>query len=223
MGGRAGRFTRRGEELGSRMLRDAELFVMAEVVLVEVLGRIRDKDREIVIPPLFDVTGADEAAPLWQLVERYAYDDAWVPDMLAGRTTTEAGPDSFDGDLLGANPHDSIRRIADAACAAARQVGDGDGDNVVHCGYGDVSVRDYLRRITIDRSLLAHYVATYLGSTACPLTEELARPLWELTAPDAAMWRSLGFYRDPLPLPEHVSWRDRFLLSAGHEPHPLGH
>ncbi len=205
------------------MLRDAELFVMAEVVLVEVLGRIRDEDRDIVIPPLFDVPGADRAAPLWRLVEQYAYDDAWVPDMLAGRTMAEAGPDRFDGDLLGTDPQGSISRIADAACAAARQVGDADGDKVVHCSFGDVSTRDYLRRITIARSFLAHYVATYLGSTACPLTEELARPLWELTAPDAQAWRSLGIYRDPLPLPEHVSWRDRFLLSAGHEPHPLGH
>ena len=76
----------------------------------------------------------------------------------------------------------------------------------------------------MERSLLAHYVAAYLGSTACPLPEELARPLHELTGPDAAAWRRLGHFREPiLPLPPHVSWRDRFLLEAGHEPHPLGH
>ena len=82
---------------------------------------------------------------------------------------------------------------------------------------------ELLLRATVARSLLAHYVAAYLGSTACPLPEELARPLWELTAPDAERWRGLGFFRDPMPLPDNVSWRDRFLLTAGHLPHPLGH
>lgn len=84
-------------------------------------------------------------------------------------------------------------------------------------------MREYLLRATLARSLLAHYVAAYLGSTACPLPEELARPLHELTGPDAARWRRLGWFREPMPLPPHVSWRDRFLLEAGHLPHPLGH
>jgi hypothetical protein len=203
------------------MLHEAELFVMAEEMLVEVLGRIREQDQDIVLPPLFDAPGVDQAAPLRQVVELCAHDDAWVPDMLSGRTMHEVGPHLFDGDLLGDDRQASIKRIADAAIAAARQVTDGGA--VVHTSLGDVSVRTYLQRLTVARSLVAHYVATYLGSTACPLPEELARPLWELTSPEAQAWRSLGMFRDPLPLPENVSWRDRFLLTAGHQPHPLGH
>jgi hypothetical protein len=203
------------------MLAEPELFVMAELMLVEVLGRIREADRDIVLPPLFDAPGAHQASSLRQVVERFAYDDAWVPDMLAGRTMDEVGAARFDGDLIGDDPQVAITRIADAACAAARQVTDGDA--LVHTSVGDLSTRTYLQRITVARSLVAHYVATYLGSTACPLPEELARPLWELTSPEADTWRSLGFFREPLPLPENVSWRDRFLLTAGHEPHPLGH
>ena len=94
---------------------------------------------------------------------------------------------------------------------------------MLHGALGDLAARDYLLRLTVNRSLIAHYVAAYLGSTACPLPEELARPLWELTAPDAAAWRSLGVFREPLPIPELASWRDTFLRTAGHEPHPLGH
>jgi hypothetical protein len=203
------------------MLLEAELFVMAEEMLVEVLGRIRDTDRDIVLPPLFEEPGLDKPAPIWRVVELYARDDAWVPDLLSGRTGDEVGRERFDGELLGDDPPASIARIAGAAVAAAREVTDGDA--TVHAGYGDVSTRIFLQRLTIARSLVAHYVATYLGSTACPLPEELARPLWEVTAPEAEMWRALGFFRDPMPLPDHVSWRDRFLLTAGHLPHPLGH
>ncbi len=203
------------------MLQEAELFVMAEEMLVEVLGRIRPADRDIVLPPLFEELGVDQPARIWRVVQLYARDDAWVPDLLSGRTIDEVGRDRFDGDLLGDDPQASITRIAGAAMAAAREVTDG--DVIVHASHGDVSTRTFLQRLTIARSLVAHYVATYLGSTACPLPEELARPLWEVTAPEADMWRALGFFRDPMPLPEHVSWRDRFLLTAGHLPHPLGH
>ena len=84
--------------------------------------------------------------------------------------------------------------------------------------------RELLLRAAVARALLAHHVATAaLGSTACPLPEELARPLWELTGRDAAAWRALGWFREPLPLPPHVSWRDRFLRTAGHDPHPAAH
>lgn len=203
------------------MLREAELFVMAEQVLVEVLGRIREEDLDIVLPPLVGLPGADRAAPLRSVVEQYVYDDAGVPDILAGRSTDEIDGSKFERESLGDDRQATIARFAEAASAAARQVSQGDA--VVPTGYGDVATSDYLLWLTVTRSLLAHYVAIYLGSSACPLPEELARPLWELTEPHAAWWRSLGIFRDPLPVPEKASWRDTFLLSAGHEPHPLGH
>jgi hypothetical protein len=203
------------------MLREAELFVMAEQVLVEVLGRIREQDLDIVLPPMFDLPGADHAAALGWVVEQYAYDEACVPDLLAGGSTDGLNGSKLDREPLGDDRQAGIARIAEAASAAARQVCQGDA--VVHAGYGDVATRDYLLLLTTTRSLLAHYVAIYLGSTACPLPEELARPLWEMTEPHADSWRSLGIFRNPLPVPEKASWRDTFLLSAGHEPHPLGH
>lgn len=203
------------------MLREAELFVAAEDMLVEVLGRIRAEDWDLVLPPLLDVPGADEPTPVRRAVERHAADEAWVPELLAGRTMDEVGRDRFAGDLLGEDPQGSVTRLAEESCQAVRRVTAGDA--VVHSGEGDVPARHYLRRITIVRCFLAHNVAMYLGSTACPLPEELARGLWELTAPEAQSWRELGVFRDPLSLPEHVSWRDRFLRTAGRDPHPVLH
>ena len=77
------------------------------------------------------------------------------------------------------------------------------------------AVRDYLSELTITRSFLAHEIAMQLGSRACPLTEELARGLCEGTEPAAGRWRAAGFFREPMPLPDDVSWRDRFLLPPG--------
>jgi hypothetical protein len=196
------------------MIREAELFVMAEETLLEVLGRIRSEHRNIIIPPMFDMPGADQPRPLRDLVAHYARDDAWVPDMLAGRTMAEVGPDKYDGDLP------DLAQVVAAACAAAGTVDDAEG--IVHCSFGDISAREYLLQLNIARSFLAHDVAMALGSRACPLPEELAQPMYELTAPEAQRWRSYGVFRTPLPLPEgHVSWRDQFLLMAGRDPHPF--
>jgi len=191
------------------MLHEAELFVMAEQMLVEVLGRIRPEDRAILLPPMFP--GADQPATMRSAVEDHLCADALVPGRLLGEALHEPEHPRAD----------QVARTAQAACEAARQVADGNAR--VSTELGEVTAREALLRWTVERSLLAHYVAAYLGSTACPLPEELAQPLWTLTAPDAAAWRRLGHFREPMPLPENVSWRDRFLLDAGHSPHPLGH
>jgi hypothetical protein len=202
------------------MIREAELFVMAEQVLVEVIGRIRPEHRRIVVPPMFDMPGADRALTMAQLVDHYAYDDSWVPDLLAGRTMEDVGKDRFDGDLLGSDAAAAVARISGLACAAAADVTDGDA--IVHCSFGDISARDYFWQLDIARCFLAHDLAMHLGSRACPLTEELARGMWEGTAPQAAELRSFGVFRTPIePVPADVSWRDRFLMMAGRDPHPL--
>lgn len=202
------------------MIREAELFVLAEQVLVEVVGRIRPEHWQIVVPPMFDMPGADRPRTLRQLVTHYAHDDAWVPDLLAGRTVDGVGRDIFDGDLLGDDAHATVTRLVEAACAAAGEATDG--DRIVHCSFGDVPTRDYLWQLDIARCFLAHDIAMHLGSRACPLTEELARGMWEGTTPVAEYWRSIGIFREPIPYPDgHVSWRDQFLLTAGRDPHPL--
>jgi hypothetical protein len=196
------------------MIREAELFVMAEEMLLEVLGRVRAEHRNIIVPPVFDMPGADQPRPIRDLVAHYARDDAWVPDMLAGRTMAEVGPDKYDGDLP------ELAQVVAAACAAARTVDDPAA--TVHCSFGDVDAREYLLQLIIARSFLAHDIAMALGSRACPLPEELARPMYQITAPEAERWRSYGVFRTPLPFPEgHVSWRDQFLLMAGRDPHPF--
>jgi hypothetical protein len=190
------------------VLREAELFVMAQDVLVEVVGRIRPEHRHIIVPPQFDPPADDSPVPLPVLVERLARDDARLPDLLAGRDPGDVTASASD------HP-----RLADAARAAALKADDPDA--VVP---GDGDVRTFLLRAALWRTFSAHDIAMHLGSRACPLTEEQARGLWEITQPAAARWREQGVFRAPLePLPADVSWRDRFLMSAGRDPHALDH
>jgi hypothetical protein len=70
-----------------------------------------------VFPALFDMPGADQPTSMRAAVKRY--DDAWVPDLLAGRTMDEVGQGRFDGDPLGTDPH-AVGGYITAACAATR-------------------------------------------------------------------------------------------------------
>jgi hypothetical protein len=198
----------------SPMIREAELFVTAEGILLEVLGRIRDGDGTIELPPLADSPGLDAPIRMRAAVERYAREQAELPAVLAGESP---GPTEID--LLGPDPHATVEKLADAACDAAREVVDGD---TVLPATG-TTVREHLTRLTALRCFLAHEVAIHLGSRACPLTEELAQGIWQLMWPDAEAWRERGIFREPMPLPDDVSKRDRFLLCAGRDPHPLHH
>lgn len=194
------------------MIHDAEVFLLADEAAVRVFTQIRDDQWDVVLPPIFDMAGADQPAALRQVANHYAYDNSWVPDQLAGRSMDEVGKDRFDGDLLGDDPAGAVTRIAAAAADAARQVTDRDA--TVHCSYGDVPTWDYFWQLNVARSVTAHDVAVLLGLDS-PLSEELSKAMWEGTEPAVEMWRSMGIYRAPVPVAADAPWRDRFLALTG--------
>jgi hypothetical protein len=124
---------------GDRM-GEADVFVLADRALNEVIQQVKDDQWTMTMPVDFAMRGVDHAPTLREVVNYHAYDDAWVPDMLAGRTMDEAGRDKFDGDLLGSDPKISFAAIVDSACWAAAQLYDP--DRILHCSFGDFSARE---------------------------------------------------------------------------------
>jgi hypothetical protein len=194
------------------MIHEAAVFQLADEAATRAFAVIGPGDMDDELPPLFDMPGADRPVPFRQVLAHAAYDEAWIPDMLAGATMDEVGRDAHDGDLLGDDPHGSYARIAERARAAAAQVTDREA--VVHCAFGDVPAWDYFWQLNIARSLAAHDIAMHLGAES-PLSEELARAMWEGTAQAAGMWHSIGIYRREVPVPDGASWRARFLGLTG--------
>ncbi len=194
------------------MIAEAEVFLLADEAAVTVFSAIPDDHWESMLPPVFDMPGADQPGLLRDAINHYAYDNAWVPDMLAGRTMDEVGRDRFNGDLLGTDPAATIRRISGAATAAAGRVDDP--DLTVHCSYGACPVPDYFWQLNIARSLAAHDVAACIG-LPYRLPEELCQAMYEGTQPTVFIWRSFGVYREPVAVAESASWRERFLALTG--------
>jgi len=199
------------------VIAEAEVFLQADAAAVRVFSAIRAAHWDLELPPIFDMPGADQPTPLRLAINHYAYDNAWVPDMLAGRTMDEVGRDRYDGDLLGVDPAASIQRISGAAASAAQKVTDP--AMPVHCSYGDCPADDYFWQLNIARTLSAHDVARLIGLEV-QLPEALCQAMLEGTAPGAAMWRSFGVYREPLAVPPAASWRERYLALTGRNSAP---
>lgn len=201
------------------MIRSAELFLKAETMLVEVLGRIHGDGWRIMLPPMVEVPGhpAARRRTMRQAVVEHVREQAQVPDLLAGGT---AGAGAADP--LGSDPQETVIALSAAACDAVAKIDDG--ATVVHAPRGDLTADEYLWQLDVSRCWLAHDVAMWLGSRACPFPEDLARAMWEHTAPEADRWREQGWFKpEPLEMPADVSWRDRFLRTAGRDPHPAIH
>ena len=151
---------------------------------------------------------------LREIINYHAYDDAWVPDMLAGHTMEEAGKEKFDGDLLGSDPKASFKAIADKACAAAR---DADLAKTTHLTYGDYPAAEYFKHITLFRAMRSRDIATVIGVDNT-IPADLAQGLWDEVLPEAEEWRKVGVFGPKVEVPDDAPLQDRLLGLTGRQP-----
>lgn len=195
---------------------EPEVFVLADEALVAVVDQIRDDQWPMQLPAGFLTMLVDGRRPtMREVINYHAYDDAWVPDMLAGRTMDEAGRDKFDGDLLGAGPKASFLAIAREACAAARNLDDL--DRVVHCSFGDYPAREYFWQINGFRGIRAHDLALVIGVEPT-LPDELVQGMWDEISPNAEEWRAIGVFPAAVPVPDDAPLLHRLLGVTGRDP-----
>lgn len=196
-------------------MNEPEIFVLADRHLAGVVAAIADDQWAMTMPAAFARPGSGQVPTLREVVAYHAYDDAWVPDMVAGRTMDEAGREKFDGDLLGDDPGASFGRIVETACAAA--TGTLDLRATVHCSFGDYTLAEYFWQINSFRGLRAHDIALVIGANP-ELPVNLVQGLWEEISPHAEEWRSLGVFPSAVPVAEKAPLQDRLLGLTGRTP-----
>jgi len=196
-------------------LSEPEVFLLADHALNQVVAQIRDEQWSMEMPASFATRATDHRPTLREIINSHAYDDAWVPDMLAGRTMAEAGVDNFKGDLLGDEPKRRFAEIVETACAAARVLDDL--DRTVHCSFGDFPARGYLWQTNMFRGLRAHDIAKVIG-IEFELPEALVQGIWDEISPKAEEWRALGVFAKAVAVPEDAPLLDRLLGLTGRNP-----
>ncbi len=207
--------TMRPHSSEEREMNEPDVFLLAEQALLRVVQQITDDQWSMVMPANFTTRVRPEPPTLRELINYHAYDDAWVPDMLSGRTMEQAGSDKFDGDLLGHDPKGSFAAIVTTASAAADAVTDL--EQVVHLSFGDYTLREYFWQINMFRGLRAHDIAKVIGVTP-GLPEALVQGIWDEVSPHAEEWRAIGVFPAPVEVPSIAPLMDRLLGLTGRDP-----
>jgi len=193
---------------------EQHIYILSEQALANTIDRIRDDQWSQPKPEWFQ-TGGEGEATLRTIVNYHAFDTAWVPDVLAGRTADEVG-DAYAGDLLGDDPKGSYRRLSEKAIAAAEALDDA--DKVVHLSYGDFPAREYLKHITSFRGFRAYDIAKWTGADTT-LGDELVRGMWDEIEPEVESWRQMGVFGPAIPVPADAPLQDRLLGLVGRDPY----
>src|SRR6185437_3279507 len=155
-------------------MNEIDIFVLAENALSAVVEKIKDEQWDMDLPESF--RRRDKApVTLRTIINYHAYDDAWVPDILAGKTMDEAGKTKYDGNLLGDDPKGVFRIIADKAIAAAK---DSDLTRTVHLTYGDFPTSEYFKHITLFRAMRVHEIGKVIGLSG-DMPAELVQGVWD--------------------------------------------
>jgi uncharacterized protein (TIGR03086 family) len=190
-------------------MKQRDLFLMSDAALRDVVDRIRPEQLELPVPAEWSQT---PEPTLLDVVAAHAYDEAWVPDVLAGRTIDEVG-DKHGGDLLGGDPLESYDRLNDAATVAVNRALDP--DDVVHLSYGDFPVATYLEHISTYRAFQAWSIAKHIGIDYS-LPPELVDALYEIVVPQIDDWRAMGVFGPAVDVPQDADRETRLLGMTGY-------
>lgn len=190
-------------------MKQKELFLQSDAALRSVIDRISPEQLALPAPAEWSFT---PDPTLRDILAAHARDEAWVPDVLLGRTIEDAGG-GYDGDLLGADPINAYDRLNDLATAAVQE--DLDPDKVVHLSYGDYPVREYLEHISTYRSFQAWSIARTLGWDYA-LPAALVENLWELIGPQIDGFRAMGVFPPAIDAPAGADSETRLLCAVGY-------
>src|SRR5476651_367801 len=134
-----------------------ELFILSEQALTNVFDQITEEQLHQAVPKSLQ----KDEIPLQKLMNYHAYDDAWVPETLAGKTISEVGTE-YDGDLLGDTPKKNWDAIVAKAISAVKSLSAQDLEKTVHLTYGDFPIKDYLWHITLFRTFRTVDIARFI-------------------------------------------------------------
>jgi uncharacterized protein (TIGR03086 family) len=190
---------------------EQEIFVLAEEAIQKVVNQIKDEQWGMIMPAEFSRVLKREVT-LHEIINYQAYDDAWVPDMLAGKTMDEVGKEAFKGDLLGEDPKASFMKYSNEAISAVKDFTDL--ERTVHLSYGDYPAKEYFWHINYFRGLRAYDLAKAIGVDTT-LPADLVQGLWDEISPNAEVWRKIGVLAPEVVVPADADAQTKLLGLLG--------
>lgn len=184
-----------------------ELFLHADAAIREVIDKIDPADFSAPVPKEWSQL---ESPTLLGIIGRHAYDEAWIPDVIAGRAAAD-GDQYADADLLGADPIASYDALNDRAGAAVRA---GDIAETFRFTYGDYPAAEGFAHMATYRAFQAYSIAKHFG-IPFHLSPELIDGLNEHVVPHADEWRQWGVFPPAIDAPAGADEETRLLCAVG--------
>jgi uncharacterized protein (TIGR03086 family) len=189
-------------------MKEKRLFLEADAALREVFNSLSPEQLDLPVPS--EWTGKPSST-VRTLLESHTKDEAWVPDVLAGRTMDEVGS-VWDGDLLGADPIGNYNRLNDAAGeAVAADILPG---ATAHLSYGDFPVETYFEHVTYYRAFQAWAIARYVGNEF-HLPPDLVEGLSEMVEGNIDELRAIGVFPPEIEISPDASREEKLMARVG--------
>jgi len=186
-----------------------ELFIMSNKALLKVIVQITDDQWDLEMPPGM----SSKPGTLGEAVRYHTYDDAWVPDVLAGKTKAEVG-DVYehllkDGDIQANYSHfnthaiDAVREFKDL-------------DRITHLSYGDFPAKDYLQHIISFRAFRSYDIAKLIGANTT-MADDFVQALTDEFSPVIEGYRQMGVFPPAIKVADDASPQTKLLAMVGRE------
>ena len=187
-----------------------DLFLASDGAMREVVKRLRPADLDHPVPADWSRT---PVSTLRDILALHARDEAWVPDLAAGKTIDEVG-DRWDGDLLDDHPIENYLALNLAAeQAALNEFLDLD-TTVFHFSYGDYPAREGFVHIAIYRAFQAWSIARLVGMDYS-LPPQVIDGMNEWVVPHIDQWRAIGVFPPAQPVPDDADAESTLLHTTG--------
>ena len=186
-----------------------ELFLLSDAALRDVIDRIRLSDLDRAVPAAWS---AKPDPTIRDLLKAHAYDEAWIPRVLAGRSVAD-GDDLRDRDLLGDDPipaYDVLNEIATAAVRDGVQPG-----TVFRFQYGEYPAEEGFAHLALYRAFQAWLIAKHLD-LPFHLSPKIIAGMNEHVVPNAQLWRTFGVFPAAIEPPEYADDEVRLLCAVGY-------
>ncbi|HEY4267625.1 MAG TPA: hypothetical protein VGM94_05485 [Galbitalea sp.] len=183
---------------------EQRLFLASDSALREVIDQLTPADLDQAAPEEWTT---EKSSTLRGVLAAHTRDEAWVPDVIGGKTMEQVG-DAWRGDLLGDDPIGNYDRYNDLATAAvSRPIED---DQVAHLSYGDFPVGTYFQHASFYRGFQAPLIAKLTGIQFA-MSDDLVDLLWSAVEPQIDDLRAIHVFGPPVEVPDGAN-RETLLL-----------
>jgi hypothetical protein len=184
-----------------------ELFIMSNQELQRIIDQIAADQWNLDMP----AGTSRNATTLKEAVRYHIYDDAWVPDVLAGKTIEEVG------DIYEHLRH-SNNIVADYSMynqhAIDAVLGFTNLDMITHLSYGDFPASEYLQHIISFRAFRSYDIAKLLGADTT-MHPEFVEALLAEFSPVVERYREMGVFPPALDVANDASPQTKLLAMVG--------